>query len=256
MRSSTKIKSAVGACAALIGLVIAVTANFPNVQAQPDHQSATAAPTATPIEPAPGDPAEAASYAEAAVEAAALPVIIDDPNAPVPQYQRDSFGTAWSDIDGNGCRQRDDVLARDLVDVVLDDNGCTVLSGVLVNDPYTGGDIVFQHDRVAEPGNPGSQGVQGEHIVSLKAAHVGGAWAWTDDRRLQFANDLDNVIAVDGIENQSKQDAGPSDWLPATWYRCTYVLKYTQIIDTWGLSVTVADRDALVQNLTTCGAES
>src|SRR4051794_15397969 len=30
-------------------------------------------------------------------------------------YQRtDDFGAAWLDVDGNGCRTRDDVLARDL----------------------------------------------------------------------------------------------------------------------------------------------
>lgn len=28
-------------------------------------------------------------------------------------YLRDAFGSAWADVDGNGCNQRDDVLLRD-----------------------------------------------------------------------------------------------------------------------------------------------
>ena len=31
-----------------------------------------------------------------------------------PRYDRDAFGPAWADTDGNGCDQRDDVLVRDL----------------------------------------------------------------------------------------------------------------------------------------------
>lgn len=199
---------------------------------------------------APQDGDKASLHDDTAALAAALPLVLDDEK--VPDYARTSFGPAWTDVDGNGCRQRDDVLARDLVNVELADNHCTVLRGVLEVDPYTGKRIIFQHDRVAENGNPGSQGVQGEHIISLKAAHTGGAWAWTDEQRLQFANDLDNVIAVDGIANQSKQDAGPADWLPTTAYRCTYVTKYTQIATEWDLAVSAADRDALVTTLNEC----
>lgn len=195
-------------------------------------------------------------YAELARIAGALPLIVEDPSRPAPKYSRASFGRDWVDVDGNGCRQRDDVLARDLVDVVRAENGCTVLRGVLQKDPYTGRRIMFQHDRVAEPGNRGSQGVQGEHIVSLKAAHAGGAWTWDDAKRIQFANDLDNIIAVDGTANESKGDAGPSRWLPPTDYRCTYVATYTLILQRWQLSVSAADRTALTNALSVCARSS
>lgn len=251
MSSKKTLKSVLAAAGVLAGIIAAAAAtNLPtHEEATPETPTAPTSATA----PAPLDADQAAASAAAVVVAQELPII--DPDEVVPAYQRDSFGADWADIDGNGCRQRDDVLARDLTDVVLDSNGCTVLSGILENDPYTGQDIVFQHDRIAEEGNPGSQGVQGEHIVSLKAAHLGGAWAWDDARRLQFANTLDNVIAVDGLANQSKQDAGPADWLPDTSYRCTYAIKYTQIVDTWDLAVTAADRDALVGTLSACAGE-
>ena len=37
-----------------------------------------------------------------------------------PRYDRDAFGPAWADADGNGCDQRDDVLVRDLEAVRVD----------------------------------------------------------------------------------------------------------------------------------------
>lgn len=128
---------------------------------------------------------------------------------------------------------------------------------MLERDPYTGRRIVFQHNRVAQPGNKGSAGVQGEHIVSLKAAWEGGAWAWSDQRRLEFANNLADIIAVDGSANESKGEDGPARWIPNTYYRCTYVTKYTQIAHTWEITVPPkVDRDVLVAALTECATSS
>ncbi|NIG66712.1 HNH endonuclease family protein [Microbacterium sp. Be9] len=249
MRTTTKIKTITVAAVALIALAITSFSTLPGLQeAQPPPAAST--PAAEPASPPTAVEVSASPYADTAALAAVLPLVVDE--SEIPAYVRASFGPAWADVDGNGCRQRDDVLARDLVDVEMASNRCTVLRGVLEVDPYTGKRITFQHDRVAEPGNPGSQGVQGEHIISLKAAHVGGAWSWSDEQRLKFANDLDNVIAVDGIANQSKQDSGPADWLPLTIYRCTYVTKYAQIAAEWGLAVSAADRDALVTTLNEC----
>lgn len=197
--------------------------------------------------PAPGTMRDV--YAAAAAVALQLPLI--DAGQHIPPYRRDDFGTPWADVDGNGCRQRDDILARDLTDVVIAADGCTVLSGVL-HDPYTGTTIAFQHDRIADPGNPGSRGVQVDHIVSLAAAYHGGAWAWTDQQRVEFANTLDDVLAVDGTANQSKQDDGPASWLPQAGYLCSYVLQYTRIAANWHLAVDPEDRDALVRSLTDC----
>lgn len=190
------------------------------------------------------------------VAAASLPLI--DPSVKIPEYRRAVFGEqAWVDVDGNGCRQRDDVLARDLVDVVRSSNGCTVLRGVLPHDPYTGHRIVFEHDRVAEPGNPGSQGIEIDHVVSLAAAFRGGAWAWTAQCRLEFANTVgDELLAVDGPTNIAKSDAGPARWLPSpeSGFRCAYAARYTRILFTWGLAVDERDRAALVQVLDECPA--
>ncbi|GAA4492419.1 HNH endonuclease family protein [Microbacterium panaciterrae] len=237
----------------ITGTLRASTPHAPTAHATTPAQASTPA-TSAPSAAQPDPGAQNGAYAEALALAAALPLTVVDPAQPVPPYSRPKFGPAWADVDHNGCRQRDDMLARDLVDVVKDTNGCTVLTGVLERDPYTGRRIVFQHDRVAEPGNKGSSGVQGEHIVSLKAAWVGGAWAWSDQRRLEFANNLADVIAVDGSANESKGEDGPAAFIPKTYYRCTYVTKYTQIVHTWEITVPKADRDALVAALTECEA--
>ncbi|HMO11640.1 MAG TPA: HNH endonuclease family protein, partial [Actinotalea sp.] len=79
------------------------------------------------------------------------------------------------------------VLRRDLADVVLD--GCRVLTGVLL-DPYGGGTIVFDSDRPEQ--------VQVDHVVALADAWRKGAQQWTAQRRLEFANDPVNLLAVSG----------------------------------------------------------
>ena len=61
--------------------------------------------------------------------------------APKTGYDRSLFGESWTDdvtVPGglNGCDTRNDILRRDLVDVVLKpgSNDCAVLRGIL-NDP-------------------------------------------------------------------------------------------------------------------------
>ncbi|WP_460775033.1 HNH endonuclease family protein [Microbacterium sp. GXF7504] len=186
-----------------------------------------------------------------AVELARALALVDE-HAAVPDYRREAFGDAWTDIDGNGCAQRQDVLARDLTGITRD--GCVVLTGVL-DDPYTGETVEFRHDRVASPGEPGSTAVQIDHVVSLAAAWRGGAHAWTDAERLRFANTLDHLLAVDGAANQGKGSKGPGAWLPPDpSYRCDYADRYTRIAADWDLAVTRDDRAALVGVLTACGA--
>ena len=202
----------------------------------------------------PQAPAPDPTYDYTALAAVTQELPLIDPTEEIPEYRRATFGERWIDIEGNGCDQRDDLLAVQLQDVVRD--GCTVLSGVLDPDPYTGTRIEFEHDRIAAPGAPGSSGVQIDHIVSLSAAHAGGAWAWTEQQRIQFANSFDNIVAVDGNTNAAKNDHGPALWLPSNAdYVCTYVARYTEIVDTWHLAVDEADRGALVDTLSTCAAQ-
>jgi hypothetical protein len=153
------------------------------------------------------------------------------------------FGPAWSfDYDHNGCRSRDDVLARDLTKVRKRDR-CAVVSGVLA-DPYTGRTIPFDKAHAAA--------VQIDHVYPLAAAWSHGARAWTQQRRVSFANDPGNLIAASGSANESKGDGTPSEWQPQKGFRCAYAVRYIGSASRYQLSVSAADRRALTTMLGSC----
>jgi hypothetical protein len=186
-------------------------------------------------------PVRAADLAAGRAALAGLPVAAP---ASATGYSRDQFGPAWADQDANGCDTRNDVLARDLADVVLDTDGCRVLSGTL-DDPYTGALISFQR-------GPGSNLVQIDHVVALADAWQTGAARWPASRRLAFANDPANLLAVQSAANQAKSAADAAGWLPQPGYRCAYALKQIRVKAAYGLWVTPAERAALGHALDRC----
>jgi hypothetical protein len=163
-------------------------------------------------------------------------------------YERKLFGQAWQDRDWNGCDTRNDVLARDLVEVVFKPgtHNCVVLAGIL-NDPYTGTVIHFQR------GNDTSTSVQIDHVVPLAYAWAHGADLWTSTERLDFANAQNNLVAVSGEANQSKQALGPGEWLPpneAAW--CDYAARFIDTVTIWRLSISSTDKDGLAKAVNSC----
>ncbi|MFJ7588624.1 HNH endonuclease family protein [Streptomyces sp. NPDC097617] len=167
-------------------------------------------------------------------------------------YKRENFGTYWSDetdaVGGrNGCDTRDDVLRRDLKELREGDrNPCVVLSGVL-HDPYTGKELPYTYRRASQ--------IQTDHVVALGAAWRGGAYAWTPQRRLEYANDLDVLLAVDKQTNYDKGSSTADKWRPPRRaYWCEYARRYTGIKAEYGLSVTAPEKLALQDMLATCTA--
>lgn len=160
-------------------------------------------------------------------------------------YDQDAF-TYWSDTDGNGCDARNDILARDLTEVVTREDDCTVQTGTLA-DPFTGNTIDF------ERGPSTSGAVQIDHVVSRSDAWKHGAWAWSDDQREIFANDPANLLAVDGPSNGSKSDKSADQWLPTNPNAaCLVAGIQVTVKDTYDLSVTSAEQKALAQALADC----
>lgn len=174
--------------------------------------------------------------------------------APKTGYSRDQFGDPWTDdvtveYGHNGCDTRNDVLRRDLIDVVIKpgSNGCAVLSGVL-NDPYTGTEVDFHR-------GPGSSAeVQIDHVVALSNAWQTGAQGWDEFKRRNFANDPLELQSTVGWVNQEKGDADAATWLPPNRaYRCDYAARIVDIKAAYGLWVTPAEHDALAGVLAGCG---
>lgn len=202
-----------------------------------------------------GEPEQAGVTSFHEGEPAALEMLNEleaaQPESLIDEYRRDYFGSGWASIDG--CSVRNLVLERDLGDVQWLDDSCVVASGSL-SDPYTGQQLDFQHDAIAAASNPGSQGVQIDHVVSLRAAWFGGAYLWTAAERETFANDLENLVAVDGPANNSKNALGPPEWLVPenAAHRCSFAIQYAQVNASWQLGISDADRAALEKQLRRC----
>ncbi|MFJ3925483.1 HNH endonuclease family protein [Streptomyces sp. NPDC090022] len=135
--------------------------------------------------PAPGGaPAPGPGVADGAPARAAVDTLSVKGRAPRTGYAREEFGKAWLDTDSNGCGTRDDILKRDLAGPAFKDGGaCTVVSGVLEKDPYTGGRIRYRRGA-------GGGGIDIDHVVALSDAWQKGAGGWDRGKRVAFANDL------------------------------------------------------------------
>jgi hypothetical protein len=163
-------------------------------------------------------------------------------------YARTQYGTAWVDVDHNGCDTRDDVLRRDLTGETLGPDGCTVVTGRLA-DPYTGRVIVFARAEASA--------VQIDHVVALSDSWQTGAQAWPADRRRTFANDPLNLLAVDGPTNQRKGDSDAAGWLPPrTAYDCRYVARQVAVKAKYGLWVTAPEQAAMARVLQRCPSQA
>ena len=168
--------------------------------------------------------------------------------APKTGYTRAQFGQSWADVNRNGCDTRNDILKRDLTGVVFrtGTRDCVVESGVLV-DPYSGTTIDFVK------GNVTSMAVQIDHVVALSNAWQTGAFKLTLAKRTEFANDPDNLLAVQGRLNSQKGDGDAATWLPPLKsYRCTYVSKQIAVKAKYGLWVTAPEKAAMKTILGKC----
>ncbi|MBQ1089538.1 HNH endonuclease [Streptomyces sp. B93] len=164
--------------------------------------------------------------------------------APKTGYDRDRFGSPWADTDSNDCGTRDDILKRDLEDVEFGDGRCKVASGVLDPDPYSGKEVRFVRGR--------SQ-VDIDHVVALSDAWQKGAGKWEPSKRIAFANDPLNLLAVDAGTNRAKGDGDTATWLPPNKsYRCSYVAAQVAVKKKYGLWVTSAEQAAMKRVLSGC----
>ncbi|TFD91255.1 GmrSD restriction endonuclease domain-containing protein [Cryobacterium serini] len=231
--------------AILIGTSVAQSSVSSNL-AEP---TSGATPTTT-VEPTPA-PAPTATTTPT-IDTAALAVLATLPvkgRAPQTGYDREgSFGSAWLDVDENGCDTRNDILARDLTMLVVDP-ACEVQSGTLLG-PYTGLAIDFVRGQTT------SSLVQIDHIVALSNAWQTGAQQLSEQQRVALANDPLNLLAVDGVTNSRKGDGDSATWLPPLKsYRCAYVARQISVKATYALWVTTAEHEAMTRILSDCPDE-
>ncbi len=174
-----------------------------------------------------------------------LPQVQVVPRLPyVPGYERSCspgeacvFGPAWTDVAHTGCDTRNRVLAMQLTNVLYKPrtHDCKVLTGTL-NDPYSGTAIQFD---ASDP-----TAVEIDHVYPLADAWDAAASQWTQEQRVEFANDTDNLLAVSGQLNMDKGSDGPGTWLPPNRaFDCTYIAIYLRTAAKYNLAITQADHD-------------
>lgn len=202
--------------------------------------SPVATPSTTLASTPAGPPVTAQGPAVAVAQLAGLKV---KGRAPMTGYKRIQFGPAWPNL--HGCDSRNVVLRRDLTTTVLRAGGCVVLTGTLIS-PYTLGVIHFVR-------GPQSAQAQIDHVIALGDAWQTGAQGWTPQKRVTFANDPVELLAVDGPSNEAKGDSDAASWLPPNKaFRCTYAQIQVAIKAKYGLWVTKAEHDALAAQLARC----
>ncbi|MGP4100971.1 HNH endonuclease family protein [Nonomuraea sp. KM90] len=165
-------------------------------------------------------------------------LVVAEPR-PMAGYSRARF-PHWA-RQGYSCDTRETVLARDGVDVKQDES-CRAISGTWYSE-YDGKEFTS------------SSALDIDHMVPLAQAWRSGANAWTDAQRKRFANDLDGpqLIAVSAASNRSKGDQSPDQWRPPLRsYWCTYSRAWIDIKARYQLTITDAERDALLEMVSTC----
>jgi hypothetical protein len=112
--------------------------------------------------------------------------------------------------------------------------------------------------------------VQIDHVVALLDAYGSGARNWSQARRVQYANDPDVLLAVDGPANMAKGagldfagtaqyraqgTVAPDVWMPDNKaYRCDYMTKRVNIKAKYGLTMTAREKQQTVQYIAACAA--
>ena len=198
---------------------------------------ATTNPTSTPVpEPTVQTPVLQAVIA-LAITVAPIPTSI-------PVYSRSEW-KHWENHDGDCQDARQEVLVEEsLVPVTYKtDRECRVETGRWYG--------VFTGTYFEDPGD-----VDVDHMVPLKNAHDSGGWAWSPERKEEYANHLgddDHLIAVEDNANQSKGAKGPDEWMPPdATYWCQYATDWTQIKARWELTMTKIEVEAVVDMLQRC----
>ena len=162
----------------------------------------------------------------------------------VPDYDRGEW-SHWSDDDGDcqDARQEALIAESETPVVYVNEDKCRVASGFW-DGPYTG-------EVFTDPGD-----LDIDHMVPLANAQRSGGWAWSEDRKREYANDLSyegHLIAVQASANRTKGSKGPEDWKPPErGYWCRYAVDWITIKNAWELTATGAEAEALAEMLETC----
>ena len=93
---------------------------------------------------------------------------------------------------------------------------CSIKSGVWI-DPYS-------KEKVEDPTK-----LDIDHTGALSWTAKAGGQEWDKQKKQDYANDFDHLVATTAKENRTKGDKGPSEWMPES-SKCEYAKVYTHIV--------------------------
>jgi outer membrane protein OmpA-like peptidoglycan-associated protein len=153
--------------------------------------------------------------------------------AGVARYDRALF-RGWSD-ENNDCQNtRHEILEiRSASDVSMTRDKCAVTNGKWT-DQYTGRVFTKATD------------IEVDHLIPLKWAWDRGAHAWTEQKRIEFFNDPENLFVVSAVVNRDKGAKSPLDWLPPSAdFHCQYVSSFMKNVSSLQLEVSAVEMTGL-----------
>ena len=115
---------------------------------------------------------------------------------------------------------------------------CSIKSGVWI-DPYS-------KEKVEDPTK-----LDIDHTGALSWTAKAGGQEWDKQKKQDYANDFDHLVATTAKENRTKGDKGPSEWMPES-SKCEYAKVYTHIVKKYKLNLNKADKDTLEKAFNSC----
>jgi hypothetical protein len=148
-------------------------------------------------------------------------------------YSRSAFGHGWSDFDRDCQNSRHEALIAQSSSPVTFKTykECRVVSGTW-KSPFTNKNLSQ------------SSKIDIDHVVPLKWAWERGASVWPKEKRVNFANDPLNLLAVEASLNRQKGAKGPQNWLPPA-NRCQYIKLFTKIADQYELVFALKEKNEI-----------
>ena len=156
-------------------------------------------------------------------------------------YERSEYGR-WRDVDRDCQNTRHEVLISSSTKTVQfkTKKQCLVVAGKW-RGLYTG--KIFSNARQVDI----------DHVVPLKEAHISGSSDWSKEKKRQFANDEDNLLAVSKSANRSKGAKDPANWMPKNKaFHCEYIKKWVSIKDKYMLHIDQKEQQKINRVLEGC----
>lgn len=160
---------------------------------------------------------------------------------PRASQQTEAWPMAWQDRDGDCQRTRTEVLLRDLEGLVQ--------WGGPMSCEVVGGEWHSRGRRVALD----IDNVRVVPLVPVDNAIASGAGDWSREKKLDFMNDMENLIILDPVSEKERNGFGPDRWIPLKKYWCEYARRWEQVKSRYGLSMSEEERGAVAHMKTTCG---